>query len=181
MPVAAGAVGVRVQLEAARVDDRLAQAAFAPGNRADAGGQLAERERLHEVVVGALVQPFDALADRAAGGEHDDAAAEAVLAQAAADFDAINAWKVQVQADDVVVVDACLLEGFRAVLGDINGIAELDQAALDRAGDWLFIFDNQDSHGVCLTFLRCHLYPLIASLETKVKSLLCDAADTPRH
>src|SRR3970040_175356 len=80
--LAARPVGVRVQFQSARVEDRFPEAAFAPGDGPDPGRQLAEGEGLHEIVVGALGQPFDTLANRTPGGQHDDSAAEAVFAEA---------------------------------------------------------------------------------------------------
>src|SRR3990172_1319699 len=60
-------VGVRVEFETARVDHGLAQAAVPAGDGTDARGEFAEGERLDEVVVGAVIEAFDALLNRAAG------------------------------------------------------------------------------------------------------------------
>jgi hypothetical protein len=112
LAVALYPVGVRVQLQAAGVDERLPESALAPGDGADAGGELAECEWLHEVVIGALVEALDAVPDGAPRGQHDDTAREAVFSQPPADLDAVQLGQVQVEADDVVVVDARLVERF---------------------------------------------------------------------
>ena len=66
-------------LEAGGVDLQLphphqcsAAARVAPEEAAHTGEQLAEGERLHEVVVGSHVEPHDPIPDLVASGEHQD-------------------------------------------------------------------------------------------------------------
>jgi hypothetical protein len=73
-----------VDAQAAQLDHAFRILAVgAPHHRADAREQLARRERLHDVVVDARVEPADAVGFLAARGQHDDRhfARQIVLAQ----------------------------------------------------------------------------------------------------
>ncbi len=52
------------------LDDCAGRAGLPAQQRPHAGQQLAQRERLHEVVVGAVVEPGDAVLDTAPRREH---------------------------------------------------------------------------------------------------------------
>ena len=67
---------------------------------ADAGGQFARVERLRQVIVGAEFQADDAVDIFAARGQHDDRDF-ALLAQAAQDFEAVDARQHDVEHDEV--------------------------------------------------------------------------------
>ena len=60
----------------------------ATGERTQARLQLGERERLDEVVVGAAVEPGDAIVDRLERGEHQHRRPHPALAQLPADVEA---------------------------------------------------------------------------------------------
>ena len=64
-----------------------------------------------------------------------------VGAQLAAHFDAVHTWEVEVEADDVVGVDARFLERLSAVVSDIDRVPDLGQSPLNRGGNGLFVFD----------------------------------------
>ena len=66
--------------------------------------------RLGQVVVGAGVEPLDALIEPAARGQHQDRDGRAVRAQLPADVEAVDARQQDVEDDEIVVVDADLLE-----------------------------------------------------------------------
>ena len=68
---------------------------------AQAGLQLADVERLDEVVVGARVEAVDAVADGVAGGQDQDRHAVAGVAHAAADLEAVDAGEADVEHDAV--------------------------------------------------------------------------------
>ena len=107
-------------LAAARVDrqrpDRqpLGQQRLAPAadQRAQPREQLAEIERLDEVVVGAAVQPFDARLHGVARGQHQDRHGAARLANRAADGEAVAPRQHDVE-DHRVVVGGADLEDAR--------------------------------------------------------------------
>ena len=72
----------------------------APQHRANACGELARRERLRHVVVGAELEPDDAVGLLAAGGQHDHGQPGA-LADPAAELEAVRPGKHQVEDDEV--------------------------------------------------------------------------------
>jgi hypothetical protein len=59
--------------------------------------QLAQRERLDQVVVGAGVEALDAVVDGVARGEHEHRRAVAGLAHAPADLEAVDAGHADVE------------------------------------------------------------------------------------
>ena len=79
---------------------RPAERRRAPHDRADPGDQLAQPERLDDVVVGAELEPDDAVGLLAAGGHDDDRDARA-LAQLPADVEAVDVRQAQVEQDEV--------------------------------------------------------------------------------
>ena len=95
---------------------------------ADPGEQLLERERLHQVVVGAGLEPLDAVGDRVARGQHQDRRAAALGAKLAADLEPVDAGHEHVE-DDQVGAD---LRGAREALAAVGGERYLESAELER-------------------------------------------------
>ena len=73
----------------------------APQERAHAGDELLARERLDEVVVGARVQPGDAVRNAVAGGEEQDRQREPLRAQPPTDGEAVHPRHGDVEDDEV--------------------------------------------------------------------------------
>ena len=69
--------------------------------RAQPGEQLVERERLHEVVVGAGVEPGDPIGHLVAGGQHEDRERAVAVAELAAHGEAVDVGHHHVEHDDV--------------------------------------------------------------------------------
>ena len=69
----------------------------APEDRLDPGDQLAWAERLGQVVVGAQLQAEDAVDLVVAGGQEDDRCPIAVVAEPAADLEAVQAGQADVE------------------------------------------------------------------------------------
>ena len=112
----AGADAVDVRLHLARVDpqlldlDRLAAALLgrphaAAGGRADAGDELAHRERLHEVVVGADLERMHAVVLGAARRDDDDRRADPLGARRLDQLPAVELRQHQVEHADVGVLE----------------------------------------------------------------------------
>ena len=118
----------------------------APGERAQARQQLGERERLRQVVVGAGVEPGDAILDRVARGQHQHRRPDAALPQPAADLDAVDAGQHQVEHDRVVLDRLGHPERVVAGPGDVGGVALLDQAPAEQARHLELVLDDQDPH-----------------------------------
>ena len=121
---------------------------------AHAGGQLAEGEGLDQVVVGAVVEPDDAVLDAVPRRQHEDAGRRLGRAVAragrrddvTADVKPVGVGQVQVQADHVVGVHAEPVERGPAVAGDVDGVALASQAGRHRAGEIVFVLDHEDPH-----------------------------------
>ena len=88
---AAHLVRVRVEREVGEAQRAAPPRLDAAQQRAQPRQQLAQRERLDEVVVGAGVEARDAVVDRVARGEHQHRRAVAGLAHAPADLEAVDA------------------------------------------------------------------------------------------
>ena len=114
-----------------------------------AGGQLAEGERLGQVVVGADLQALDTVADVAGGGEHQHAGGHAQLDDLAADVVAVHEREVAVEDDHVVVVDADAFQGGRAVVHDVDGHGLPAQSGGHRIGEQLLVLDDEYAHVAC--------------------------------
>jgi hypothetical protein len=119
----------------------------AAGERAHAGLELGERERLPQVIVGAGVEPAHAVGDLAARGQAKNRRVATEPAQLAAQVESIAVRQHEVEHDGGEAVDQCLLEAGRVARGrdDLEpGILESgDHEVAGRAA----VFDEEDSHG----------------------------------
>ena len=115
----------------------------APRDGTDAGDQLAQPERLDDVVVGAELEADDSIRFLAARG-HDDDRHLRPLAQPAADVEAVHVRKAQVEEDDVGLRR-------RESLGTGRRARHVETLPAEpfgqRKGDRVFVLDNQDLHG----------------------------------
>ncbi len=103
-------------------------------------------ERLWEVVVGAELEPSDAVLGGAGGREHQDHRRVFAGGDELAELIAVDAGEVAVEDDDLVWVDVELRRGFVAVVGDIRGdplVAEPFGNPVCVAGH---VLDDQDPH-----------------------------------
>ena len=114
--------------------------------RAQPGLQLAQGERLDQVVVGARVEPGDAVVDRVARREHEDGGAVAGRAQPAAHLEPVDARHRHVEHDRVDVVADEVVERRAAVLGHVHVVAVERQRALQRLAHGRLVVDHQHLH-----------------------------------
>src|SRR5438093_227175 len=150
-------VAFHADLEAVAVDLELADlhvrlllgvaGTGAAGDRADAGEQLARRERLGHVVVGAHLEAEDLVTLLDAAGDHDhgDVLGVRVLLEAAADLPAVELRDHDVEQDQVGVDLARLLEGVGAGGGDDDVVTLLGEIVADQVGDVALVFDDEDA------------------------------------
>jgi hypothetical protein len=89
-----------------------------PQEGADARQELLEREWLEEVVVGARVEPGDAIPDGVAGGEHQDLRSVSAEPHAPAGLDAVHARHQVVEHDGVGRPGVQRIERLPAVGGE---------------------------------------------------------------
>ena len=108
--------------------------------------QLAEVERLDEVVVGAGVEAADAVATSVARGEHEDRRPALALAQRAADREAVAARQHHVEDDRVVVPHRAPAAAGVAVDRHVDGVALVAQPALQRPDELRVVLDDEQPH-----------------------------------
>ena len=116
----------------------------ASSDGADARDELAQPERLDDVVVRAELEPDDAVDLLALGGDHDDRDVRA-SAQLAADGEPVDVGQAEVEQDEV---------GRRRVerllpRRDARHLEALRAQALDeRLGDRVLVLDDEQVHGL---------------------------------
>jgi len=108
--------------------------------------QLAQRERLDQVVVGARVEAGDAVVDGVARGQHQDRGAIAAAAHAPADLEAVDAGHRHVEHDGVDGARCELIERLLAVARG-PGVVCAPERAFERGADGRLVIDDEHLHG----------------------------------
>lgn len=162
---------VRVELDAGALQDGRQRHARTASEGTHACRQLAEREGLGQIVVGADLQALDTVADVAGRREHQHAGGHAELDDLAADIVAVHEREVPVEDDHVVVVDADALQGGRTVVHDVDGHGLPAQSGGHRIGEQLLVLDDEYAHVACPS----SVHPRSAPRRTRAgSSWLCD-------
>lgn len=142
----------------------------AAGQRIHAGQQFGKREGLHQVVVGAGVQPVDAVGDAAARGQHEHRRADAGGADRPQDTDAVQPGQHAVQDHQVVGFPGGEEQPILAGQGLVHDMTGLGEALGKVVGRLAVIFHDQDLHRSVSAFARafrigpasttgvCHIY-----------------------
>ena len=115
-------------------------------HRPHARRQLPQAEWLGDVVVGADVEPGDAVAFARARRQHDDRNVRGVWARAqdSADFETAQHRQVQIQQDQIGLALRDDAQRGVAGLDDLHlDAADLFQCVLDQSGDVLLVLDDQ--------------------------------------
>src|SRR5438552_4572211 len=107
--------------------------------------QLAEAERLAQVVVGAELPPEDLVALHPLGGQHQDGSGRALLSHLLEQLVAVEAWKHDVEHDQVDVRLQRHAQADLAVLGDAHVVAVPSQVEAEAEGDGAVVFDDEDA------------------------------------
>ena len=126
-----------------RVGGRGRSGFGAAEDRAHAGDQLARRERLGQVVVGAEFEAEQLVELVVARGEHDDRRRR-VAADLAGDVEAVGAGQAQVEDDEVRVLAPVRLEGGRAVGRGQDRVAGVLEVVARELHDRGFVIDDED-------------------------------------
>src|SRR5206468_2653250 len=121
-----------------------------PPDGADPGDQLAQAERLDDVIVRAELQTDDAVRLLRARGDDDDRDAQA-LAQRTADHEAIDIRQPKIEQHDIQLRH---LEHLRTHHGAHNVKALAAQALRKRNDDRVLVLDNQNLHQPIVTATR---------------------------
>src|SRR5205807_8793691 len=116
--------------------------------RANARQELVEGEGLRQVVVGAEVETRNLVGDGVARGEEQHRGRHLFVAGRLEDRKDVSAGQHHVE-DDQVVGEARqeAVEGFGAVLRDLDGVALFLEALADEARDLALVLDDQYPHG----------------------------------
>ena len=110
--------------------------------------QLADVERLGQVVVGAAVEPLDPGFDAVPGGQHQHRHLGAARPEALADLQAVDERQHDVEDHRVVVGDGDELDDVPAIACDVHGVGLLAQALRQHLCRVRFVFDQKDAHRV---------------------------------
>ena len=125
--------------------DRVGEVAVrAPQQRLDPAHQLAQPERLGQVVVGAELEADDLVDLVVARGQDEDRHLGSGRAEAAQDLEAVHPGEPHVEHDEVGRLARRDLEAFLAGPGDGDLVALLLEGVLDAARDRVFVFDDED-------------------------------------
>ncbi len=112
--------------------------------RLDPAQELAQPERLGQVVVGAELEADDLVDLVVAGGQHEDRHLGAGRADAPKRLEPIDAGQAHVEHDEVGRLAGRDLQALLAGLGDADVVALLLEGVLDPASDGVLVFDDQD-------------------------------------
>jgi hypothetical protein len=127
----------------------------APEERADAGLQLAEAERLGEVVVGAELEADHAVELGRLGGEHEHEELGPAHAHPPADLEPVHAGQHEVEDDQRDLGIERGLEAVGAVAGHDHVVPHVAERASDERGDVAVVLDDQYEgavHGVSVAW-----------------------------
>ena len=117
--------------------------------RSQARGQLVERERLGQVVVGAAIEAADPVLDRGARGEHQHRRPDPLGAHLLARREAVHAGQHHVQHRDVHILHAQNCERVIAAVHGRDTHPRLRQASLQQPRELAVVFNDQYAHGSC--------------------------------
>ena len=128
-----------------RPPDRVGQVAVrAAQERLDPAHQLAQAERLGQVVVRPELQPDDLVDLVVAGGQDEDGHLGAGRPEAPEDLEAVHPGQADVEDDEVGRLARRDLEAFLAGARDGDLVALLLEGVLDPASDGVLVFDDED-------------------------------------
>ena len=149
-------------------------AALTPDQSAHARFELADLERLDQIVVGASVESDELVLERVARGQHQHRRRFlAVDAQLAADIQAIHARQHEVEHDDIVAVGHGQMQSGHAVRGVIDAVAAAFEELADHFGNPAVVLDQKDQTGLLVTLF--HGLPFPATTAGAVFTFVKDA------
>jgi hypothetical protein len=106
-----------------------------------------ERERFHQVVVRSAVEPTHAVLDRIARRQHQNWRRHPLTTKLAAHLQSVATRQHHVEHDDVVRRHLGQRLAILSVIGDVDGVARLDQAATQGVLQTAIVFDEEQPHG----------------------------------
>ena len=150
--------GVQVELQLAGIEHARLRALATTGKRIEAHVHFLQRERLDQVVVGAGIEAGQLVLQRVARGQHQHRGLLArLVAQLAADFQAVHAGQVEIQHDRIEFVDHRQVQAGDAIGSEIDRVTAILQIVAEIGGDVRVVLDDQDAHAV---FLACRAFAM---------------------
>src|SRR5215510_1260441 len=150
-PAASDSARPHVDAEIGDLYGLRTQRGTTPQQRPQARQQFMKIERLGQVIIRAHVEPRNAIRRRVARCQYQDRKSQSFRAQLAADFEAVLERQHDVEDDQVVIVDARLINGGLAVRRHIYGITLLAQSLRQHLRRVRLVFDQQNPHPYILT------------------------------
>ena len=149
MALTTNRVPAEVHLDVADDESSPATTGITAKQGADPRVELAECERLDQVVVGAVVETGDTILEAVACGEHQDAGRlcrAGRFPESTTDLPAVDRGHREVQADEVVSHLGGLPERLGAVERLIHRVPLPAQAASDRSNELHLVIGDEHSH-----------------------------------
>ena len=138
--------GCRVQPKITYLQDGWSLRFSAAHDRAQARQQLGERERLRQIVVGAHVEPGDAILDRVARRQHQHRRPATLLPQLCQRLEPVDARQHHVEHDRVVGRRGGHPDRVFACSRDVGGVTVRAKAPQQQGRHLQLVFDDEDSH-----------------------------------
>ena len=123
-------------------------AARAAQQRAQAGLELVDVERLDQIVVGAGVEPVDPVAHGVAGGQHQHRDAVALAPQQPAHLETVDVGQTDVEHDRVREAAVDLGQRLGPALGQLHLVTGERQRTAEHVTQGTIVVDHQQSHGL---------------------------------
>jgi hypothetical protein len=141
-----------VQAQRAHGQHRGGAGGVPPQQRPDPGQQFGQSERLHQVVVRALVQSAYPIGQGAARGEHEHPQValpgrlQLAVAQRPAQREPVAVRQIDVEQHQVVLVDGQPVVRLRRVGGDVHRVPGPGQPHPQAFGQVLLVLHHQQPH-----------------------------------
>ena len=136
----------RIKSEVPGPQNRRPLSGAAADEGSQTGQELAERERLRQVVVGTRIESCHTIGDRCAGRQHEDGRPVAAGAYLPAYLEAVDVGQHHVEDDGVVGVFGCGPDAVLAGSVEVDRVALLLQPTLQETGHLHLVLDDQDPH-----------------------------------
>jgi hypothetical protein len=111
----------------------------------DSCQQVTEAEWLHEVVIGARIEPPKPIAGVVARCQQQDGCSIPQRTEVAADLDAVRTWKHDVKQENVVGRTPCEVQPLLTVRCDIDTMVSVAQPFLQCRTEPTLVLDEQQS------------------------------------
>ncbi len=138
-------LGAHVQPQGTRLHDLplFGNSLLSSQDRPDTGHKLTGAERLHHIIIGPDLEPYDAVRFLALGGQkdHGNGFQPRVGAQAFTDLKAVLIRKQNVQQDKVRRITPKMLQSVAAAAETINFKALAAKVVTDQFDDVFFVFN----------------------------------------